>query len=880
MGELVMTSKKKTTVYLVNHTHWDREWYFSGQDSLVLSDVLFTNAIQELEKHPKMSFTLDGQLSIFEDYLNIRPEMTGRVKQLVTTGQLKIGPWYTQPDALHVKGESLLRNGIVGRLEANKIGPTMKVGYLPDTFGFNSQLPVILNDLGLDNFVFWRGINPQKTGGFYFNWQSLSKSKSVIAIDMPQGYGTGMLLESSHKYVDDRLDPAVEFIEKNSPAETPDVLIPTGNDQMDIIHDFEKKVAQINQLGKYNYQISTYSDFINKIKTIERPDYVGEFIDPVFARIHRSCGSSRMNIKLAASHLEKKLIHEVEPLMVIGKHCGINLSNGVLVAAWKKLLKSQAHDSLAGSVVDSVAIDILQRLKEGEEIADSIINTIQRLISKNLDLSEHQILMINPLPTQVSEFQKVQVISADKNITFENVKSVYQMHQEFVEKRENVLEEVSGGEQYITEPGYYITDYLVKVTLPALGYKILNFHKENKNVLNLKNKLGTSIRNKSMEVAFDGQSLNLALSNGTNVKDFLFLEDRGNAGDTYDFSPLLKDHKIKLAFSSASVQTVGDIQQLILDGSTELPYSLEDRKAKKFNIKFSYTVKVTLSSTDRIKIQIDFDNNVADHQLTLGIKTGIEEPARASVPFGYLTRQSTEIKNWEDKFAERPINYWTFDDNVSVYSHLSYSMSVFSNDVKEYRQNDDKLLFTLLATTSQLGKPNLVNRPGRASGDTTKVGHPLIATPDAELFQKFQFKFDVCVNDSFNELAVAKQSDEIASPAISYQVQSLNLFKNRLDNKLQDGLAPDGNLDMTLSLLDAPKNLIVSACYPDYFDDSAIIVRLSNPTGSSVEFKAPLNSVAVNSLDEEIEFEGKIAPYDILTLKVASTKDLFSFTEE
>lgn len=56
-------------VTIVNHTHWDREWYFSDQDSLVLSSLLFTNTIKELEKHPHASFVLDGQISILSDYL-------------------------------------------------------------------------------------------------------------------------------------------------------------------------------------------------------------------------------------------------------------------------------------------------------------------------------------------------------------------------------------------------------------------------------------------------------------------------------------------------------------------------------------------------------------------------------------------------------------------------------------------------------------------------------------------------------------------------------------------------------------------------------------------------------------------------------------------
>ena len=149
-------SNKTIKVSLVNHTHW----YFSDQDSLVLSDVLFKRALEQLTTHPEASFVLDGQVSVLEDFLKANPDQQAIVSRLSKRGQLKVGPWYTQPDALHIQGESMLRNGMIGTLLSRKYGPRMEVGYLPDTFGFNSQVPVILNQLGLRRFLFWRGIDP------------------------------------------------------------------------------------------------------------------------------------------------------------------------------------------------------------------------------------------------------------------------------------------------------------------------------------------------------------------------------------------------------------------------------------------------------------------------------------------------------------------------------------------------------------------------------------------------------------------------------------------------------------------------------------------------------------------------------------------------
>ncbi|MEF7455654.1 hypothetical protein [Pediococcus pentosaceus] len=45
-----------TNVHIVNHTHWDREWYFTSMDALVLSDQLFSDVLTELEEHKEANF--------------------------------------------------------------------------------------------------------------------------------------------------------------------------------------------------------------------------------------------------------------------------------------------------------------------------------------------------------------------------------------------------------------------------------------------------------------------------------------------------------------------------------------------------------------------------------------------------------------------------------------------------------------------------------------------------------------------------------------------------------------------------------------------------------------------------------------------------------
>jgi len=56
------------------------------------------------------------------DYLAIRPEREKKLRKLVESGRLQIGPWYTQPDEFLISGEALIHNLLFGHCIAHRFG--------------------------------------------------------------------------------------------------------------------------------------------------------------------------------------------------------------------------------------------------------------------------------------------------------------------------------------------------------------------------------------------------------------------------------------------------------------------------------------------------------------------------------------------------------------------------------------------------------------------------------------------------------------------------------------------------------------------------------------------------------------------------------------
>ncbi|MFQ6134470.1 MAG: hypothetical protein ACE5KU_01480 [Nitrososphaerales archaeon] len=108
-------AEKRYEIHLVSHTHWDREWYRTFQETRVRLIRLIDKLLRILDSDPDYRyFVLDGQAIILDDYLEVRPEKEELLKKYIGEGRILVGPWYISPDEFLVSGEALIRNLILG----------------------------------------------------------------------------------------------------------------------------------------------------------------------------------------------------------------------------------------------------------------------------------------------------------------------------------------------------------------------------------------------------------------------------------------------------------------------------------------------------------------------------------------------------------------------------------------------------------------------------------------------------------------------------------------------------------------------------------------------------------------------------------------------
>ena len=76
-------------IVVVPHTHWDREWYMPFQEYRMWLVEFMDDLLRVFSQKPGYKcFTLDGQTSVIDDYLEVRPEKAEAIKKLVSEGRL------------------------------------------------------------------------------------------------------------------------------------------------------------------------------------------------------------------------------------------------------------------------------------------------------------------------------------------------------------------------------------------------------------------------------------------------------------------------------------------------------------------------------------------------------------------------------------------------------------------------------------------------------------------------------------------------------------------------------------------------------------------------------------------------------------------------
>lgn len=365
------------SVYVVPHTHWDREWYDPYPTfRLRLVDML-DELLPRLDADPGFAhFQLDGQMAVVDDYLEVRPEEAARLIRLSSQGRLSMGPWYVLPDEFLVSGETLVRDLQLGIATAERFGGAMDVGYLPDMFGHIASMPQLLGLFGLDHAVVWRGV-PNAVDAPAFWWQSPDGTR-VRAEYLSAGYGNGSNMPDNADELAERIALFVAF-QGNLVGDV--VLWMAGMDHEVPPAHLSRVVTELNARSSgssdsaeaYSLTVGPLHDYLAGAPTDGLATHHGELRSGARANLLMGVASNRVDVKIAAAVAERSLERLAEPLISLWS-ADPRRSQSLLDLAWLEVIRNAAHDSICACSHDEVVDAVLHRYAEATRTATGLVD--------------------------------------------------------------------------------------------------------------------------------------------------------------------------------------------------------------------------------------------------------------------------------------------------------------------------------------------------------------------------------------------------------------------------------------------------------------------------------------------------------------------------
>jgi alpha-mannosidase len=382
----------RTSVTVVPHTHWDREWY-APFDEFRERLVAMMDSLLALGAAGFPHFHLDGQTAMVDDYLEVRPEQQSALRALAAGGQLSIGPWFTQMDEFLTSGESHIRNLERGLARGRELATPLRVGYMPDQFGHIGQMPQILSMHGIERAVVWRGVASAITSTS-FRWKSPDGS-AVMTEYLAFGYANGEAFRTLSdpgalaEAIAGSAERARPFLPTNR------MLVMMGADHAGPDPTLPERVAAASALlPDVDVRVAGLNEHLDGLDPAEVPTWHGELRSSARAHLLSNVYSARAPQKRERGRVEALVERYAEPLAALVP--GVEWPADSLDRAWRLLLWNGAHDSACGCSHDGVARDVDARFAEVRSIAATIADGALGTFAARV--SQAGTLRFNPSP--------------------------------------------------------------------------------------------------------------------------------------------------------------------------------------------------------------------------------------------------------------------------------------------------------------------------------------------------------------------------------------------------------------------------------------------------------------------------------------------------
>lgn len=348
---------KEVLIAGIGHCHIDTCWLWPWAETKRKIARSWSNQCDLMDRYPEHRFCA-SQAQQYKWLEIFYPYAYDRVKENVKKGSFHpIGGSWVEHDTNLPSGESLVRQFVYGqRYFESRFGERCRTFWLPDTFGYSSQIPQLCRLAGMNRFftqkLSWNNINnfPHTT----FNWVSLDGSQVICHMAPSETYtaeahfGDVKRSVTQHKSMDQ--DPTSLLVFGKGDG--------GGGPTMEHIEKLRRCRGLSDKVGllprvQMGWSVDDFFDRLEKNAATGETEFV-TWYGELYFELHRGTYTTQANNK-RNNRLSEALLHDIEylaTLATIKGDSGYKYPKKEIDLMWENVLLCQFHDCLPGSCIE------------------------------------------------------------------------------------------------------------------------------------------------------------------------------------------------------------------------------------------------------------------------------------------------------------------------------------------------------------------------------------------------------------------------------------------------------------------------------------------------------------------------------------------------
>jgi len=384
--ELLSLYLKQFTIRAVGNAHIDMAWLWPWTETVEVVRNTLRSVLDLMREYPDFKFTMSSARA-YEWMEEKYPDLFSEIEKRVKEGRWEvIGGMWVEPDLNMPDGESLVRQILVGKnYFQNKFGVDVKIGWNPDSFGYNWQLPQIYKKSGMDYFVTQKLLWAKDYTTFpykLFWWEAPDGSRLLTYF--PHDYAGGIEAER----LGNDVSVWAPAIYGSKLTDTPEMMHlygvgdHGGGPTRSMLDNAERLMAANVAFPKLEFSTATafFHDLEPKLPSLNVPVWK----DELYFQYHRGVFTTQAETKRRIRRSEETLLN-AEKLASLAMLEQRAYPQEEMQRAWKRLLFDHFHDIMPGSGIAVNYLDTQRNLRDVRRVGNDIIEDSLAEISAHLD---------------------------------------------------------------------------------------------------------------------------------------------------------------------------------------------------------------------------------------------------------------------------------------------------------------------------------------------------------------------------------------------------------------------------------------------------------------------------------------------------------------